>query len=71
MVKDSPDKTDAPALPRKRRMSSRFEVGAIDSHYFENDIKIYYRQQYFEVIDSIVGDLSRRFKQDNFKVVRD
>ena len=40
-----------------------------DEHSF-NSVHELYRKEYFEVIDSLVGDLKNRFKQNNFIFVQ-
>lgn len=70
MVKqETTDKTDAPCLPRYRRAPKRVDEG-VHAHRFSS-VELYFRQQYYEVIDTLSGELVRRFDQPNFKVVRD
>ena len=56
IVADCKDLTDNPALPRQRRLPQRLGTGET-AHTF-NSPELYFRQQYFEVLD-IVGVNSR------------
>ena len=71
ILEESKDKTKAPVLPRNRRVPARFEIGESSTHHFHTDIREFYKQQYFEVIDLLKEETDRRFKQRNFSIIRD
>ena len=52
-------KADPAVLPRKRRAPKRIEIGEGES--FTDDVKDYYRIQYYEVLDLAVSGISDRF----------
>ena len=54
--------TDQPTLPRQRRLPKRIDSGST-AHQFDNP-KVYFKKQYFEVLDVITAELKRRFQQD-------
>ncbi|KAK0131373.1 Zinc finger MYM-type protein 1 [Merluccius polli] len=62
----SKDLTEGPQLPRQRRLPKR--LGGGDT--FESPSE-YYRKQYFEVLDLLNNELSRRFDQSDFGLVMD
>ena len=70
VLESSKNLTDEPTLPRRHRVPARFEAGAMNSHHYPEDPKSHFRQQYFELIDLLDEQISRRFKQDNFDVAR-
>ena len=53
---------DEPALPRKRKVPARLEVGASESHY-PLAPKDLYRQQYSQCLDLIDSFIKDRFNQ--------
>ena len=59
---DCKDLTDNPALPRQRRPPQRLGTGET-AHTF-NSPELYFRQQYFEVLDIVGGELKNRFQQE-------
>jgi hypothetical protein len=56
------DITDEPTLPRIRRPPGRIDDGA-PAHVFESP-KSYFKNQYFEVLDLVTGELKKRFQQE-------
>ena len=62
VVSDAKDLTNAPALPRYRKAPSRPGKDGDPAHRFEGPLE-YFRQQYFEAIDVLVGQLKDRFEQ--------
>ena len=54
--------TDPPTLPRQRRQPKRIDSGSA-AHQFD-DPKVYFKKQYFEVLDNITTELKRRFQQE-------
>ena len=59
---------DEPVLPRQRQFPRRIDDGA--SQHVHASIDAYYRMEYFQAIDTVVGELENRFTQENFLVVR-
>lgn len=51
--------TDHPTLPRKRKIPRRIDEGA-EPHQYET-LKDYFRQKFFEVLDLVTNEISRRF----------
>ena len=64
VVEASTDLTDKPALPRQKRIPRRHDQGAENHHFTTPDE--YFRQQYFEVLDTMIGELTKRFSQASF-----
>ena len=60
VVKESSGLTDDPVLPRKRKVPRRIDDGA-EAHRFDTP-RDYYRQLYFEVLDVLCNEISRRFQ---------
>ena len=59
-----------PTMPRKRKMSKRFQMGGAE-HFFPQSERDMYRQQYFEAMDFIVINCVRnRFDQPGYRVLR-
>ena len=54
--------TDQPTLPRQRRLPRRIDSGST-AHQFDNP-KVYFKKQYYEVLDVITAELKRRFQQE-------
>ena len=54
--------TDQPTLPRQRRLPKRIDSGST-AYQFDNP-KLYFKRQYFEVLDVITAELKHRFQQD-------
>ena len=63
MVDQAKEYTDDPVLPRYRRIPKRLDDGA-QPHRF-TAAQDYYRAQYYEVLDLLGGEISRRFDQDS------
>ena len=68
-VKESQSLTEEPVLPRCRKLPRRIDDGA-NSNRFLTPCD-YYRKLYFEVLDIICNEVSRRFHQEDFDVVLD
>ena len=51
---------EEPQLPRRRKTPRRYDDG-LTSGEFHDTPKVYYRQLYYEAIDSIVSSLKGRF----------
>ena len=56
-----------PLLPRQRKRPRRYEDGLADGE-FHGDVKVYFRQHYFEAIDLIVNCIKDRFQQPGYTV---
>ena len=56
-----------PALPRKYRSPSRFEVGSSSGH-FHTTVEDHYRAVYYEVLDLVVEGIKDRFNQRGYSV---
>ena len=60
---------NAPTLPRKRKCPSQYEVGT-SAGYYPGTAKEYYRQHYFECLDTIVNCIRDRFNQPGYRVLK-
>ena len=67
VVQSSQGLTDDPVLPRKRKAPRRIDEGA-DPHHPLNP-ENYHRQHYFEALDEVSNELSRRFDQQDIEIV--
>ena len=63
----SKDLTEEPVLPRKRKIPRRINNGA-DPHQHETPEDLHC-QHYFQALDEVANELSRRFDQQDIKVV--
>ena len=61
VVEDATGKTEEPVLPRCRRAPKRLDGGAAPAQF--GTVKEYYRQQYYELLDLLIGELDSRFDQ--------
>lgn len=55
-----------PALPRKRKLPRRFDEASGSTHNHYSTPEDMYKRYYFEVIDTIVGEVERRFESPSF-----
>ena len=69
VVANAEDLTDEPILPRKKKVPQRIDSGA-QSHCYTSPSD-YFRQQYFEVIDTLICELARRFSQPSFSILEE
>lgn len=69
VVEAAKDLTDKPALPRQKRIPRRHNQGAENYHHTTPDE--YFRQQYFEVLDTLISELTRRFSQASFSFLQE
>ena len=69
VVEASTDLTNKPALPRQKRIPRRHDQGAENHHFTTPDE--YFRQQYFEVLDTMIGELAKRFSQASFSFLQE
>ena len=68
VVNEASNYTLNPVLPRQKNVHKRIDVGA-PSHTFTSPED--YRQQYFEVLDILNGEMSRRFDQATFSLLQE
>ena len=69
VVANAKDLTDEPTLPRNKKVPRRIDDGA-QNHCYASPSD-YFRQQYFEVIDTLIGELTRRFSQPSFSILEE
>lgn len=69
VVEQCHDLTDEPVLPRRRNPPRRTANEA--ECYQPETPKDYYRQKYFEVLDVVSNEISRRFNQSDLTTVAD
>ena len=62
VLEESKDLTSEPLLPRYRRMPKRLDVGS-EAHRYE-DAKSLHKQQYFEAMETVKGEIDKRFHQE-------
>ena len=67
VIKESENITSEPTLPRQRQIPRRIDDG-FPNHQFSCP-KDYFRQQYFEILDLLLNELSRRFNQPTFGIM--
>ena len=60
-VEEAQEYTDDPVLPRYRRAPRQMDSGSAP-HRFESPVD-YFRAQYFELMDLLLGEITRRFDQ--------
>ena len=61
VLEESKELTSEPVLPRCRRISKRLD-GGCETHRFE-DPRTLHRQEYFEAMETVKGEITRRFQQ--------
>ncbi len=61
--------TEPPSLPRNRKAPRRFDAGQ-NPHQYSNP-KDRFRHIYFEAIEVVVGEVERRFEQEDLKVAQE
>ena len=69
IVREANNLTDEPVLPRKRKAPKRMDDGA-EPHAFDTP-RDYHKQLYFEMLDVVCNEISRRFNQKDLNVVID
>ena len=67
VVQASQDLIDEPILPRRRKIPRCINDGA-DPHLYETP-QDFHRQNYFQALDEVTNELSRRFDQEDIKIV--
>ena len=68
-VKQNAEKLDVdePILPRKRKAPTRFDPTSSTTHA-DNTPEDLYRRLYYEVIDTLLGEIEKRFDSDSFEL---
>ena len=66
IVLDSHDRTTEPSLPRQRRQPKRQDEDST-AHTFKSP-KDFYRREYFNVFDTLISEICRRFNQASLSV---
>lgn len=69
LIEEARDKTEEPKLPRQRRIPRRIDDGVCN--YQHGTAKDYYRQQYFEVLDILLGEIEKRLNQTSLGILKD
>ncbi len=69
VVSEASDYTQDPTLPRQKRIPKRVDDGA-SSHTYSLPEE-YYRQQFYEVLDVLTQEMTRRFDQPTFTLLRE
>ena len=59
----------SPALPRRKRVPRRFQVGEAEPEY-PKTVQDHYRRIYFEVIDVLVAAICKHFDQQGFQMLQ-
>ena len=57
VVQEASDKTDKPKLPRSKKIPKRIDDGV--DNYQHKTPRDYYRQQYFEVLDILLSEITK------------
>ena len=68
-VMNSRSYTQEPDLPRQKKIPKRFSDGTTVQQC--TSIKEYFKQQYFEVIYLLIGEIKRRFDQPTFSIFQE
>lgn len=66
VLAEANDKTEPPVLPRYRHAPKRLDDGS-QPHRFTSPEE-FYRQHYFQVMESLSGEITKRFEQKGFHV---
>ena len=61
VVKDADGKTEQPVLPRYRNLPKKVNDGSAEFRF--PNVEEYYKHHYFELMESLLGELARRFDQ--------
>ena len=56
---------EEPLLPRRRRLPVRYDETASNTYYSETAEELY-RKYYFEILDTLTGEIERRFESQTF-----
>ena len=69
VVEEARELTSEPMLPRQRHIPRRVNDGA-PNHNFQSP-EDFFRQQYFEVLDLLVSEITQRFNQPTFSILQE
>ena len=69
VVNEASNYTQDPTLPRQKRIPRRLDDGA--SNHVYSSPKEYYQQQYYQVLDVLTEEMTRRFDQPTFTLLRE
>ena len=69
VVEEARELTEDPVLPRQRHIPRRVDDGA-PNHHFQTP-EDFFRQQYFEVLDLLMNEITQRFNQPAFSVLHE
>ena len=69
VVEAAKELTDKPTLPRQKRIPRRHNDGAENHHYATPDE--FFKQQYFEVLDTMIGELMKRSSLESFSFLQE
>ena len=58
-----------PQLPRRRKIPKRIDDGSTEGE-FPDDVKTFYRQQYYEALDLIISTITDRFDQPGYMIYK-
>ena len=56
---------DEPTLPRRRKAPKRFDQANATTHA-DHTPEDFYRRQYFDVVDTLTGEIEHRFQSESF-----
>ena len=59
---------EEPTLPRRRKVPRRYEVGTGTADHTPSSPKDHYRAIYFEGLDTAIGCIANRFKQEGYQM---
>jgi len=71
VVEESKGKTEEPCLPRQKRVPRRIDSDTGSIGYQHTDVESFYRQQYYEALDTVISELKRRFEQKGMGVAQE
>ena len=64
--KDADGKTEPPVLPRYRNLPKKVKDGSAEFRF--PNVEDYYKHRYFELMESLSGELARHFDQRGLKL---
>ena len=69
VVEEARELTEDPMLPRQKCVPRRINDGAANHHF--HCPEDFFRQQYFEVIDLLMNEITQRFSQPTFSILQE
>lgn len=69
VIQEAHELTKEPVLPRQRQIPRRVDDGA-PNHHFQSP-EDFFRKQYYEVLDLLVSEITKRFNQPAFSVLQE